>query len=96
MRIELRQIGVRDEAKMLGGIGTCGKSLCCASWLGEFDPVSIKMAKVQSFADKAKGKKKVEGVTVKVIKSMKTDGGAYKFNEKFVKLADISKVTDIK
>ena len=54
------------------------------------------MAKVQSFADKAKGKKKVEGVTVKVIKSMKTDGGAYKFNEKFVKLADISKVTDIK
>ena len=55
-----------------------------------------KMAKVQSFADKAKGKKKVEGVTVKVIKSMKTDGGAYKFNEKFVKLADISKVTDIK
>jgi hypothetical protein len=54
------------------------------------------MAKVQSFADKAKGKKKIEGVTVKVIKSMKTDGGSYKFNEKFVKLADISKVTEIK
>ncbi len=50
MRIELRQIGVRDEAKMLGGIGTCGKSLCCASWLGEFDPVSIKMAKVQNLS----------------------------------------------
>lgn len=50
MRIELRQIGVRDEAKMLGGIGTCGKGLCCSSWLGEFDPVSIKMAKVQNLS----------------------------------------------
>lgn len=54
------------------------------------------MAKAQSFADKAKGKKKVDGVNVKVIKSIKTDAGAYKFNEKFVRLADISKVTDIK
>ncbi|MFZ2322240.1 MAG: hypothetical protein WAV89_00945 [Ignavibacteriaceae bacterium] len=54
------------------------------------------MAKQQSFADKAKGKKKVEGVTVKVIKSVKAEGDAYKFNEKFVKLADISKVADIK
>jgi len=54
------------------------------------------MAKQQSFADKAKGKKKVEGVTVKVIKSMKTDGGSYKFHEKFVKLTDISKVSEIK
>ena len=50
------------------------------------------MAKVQSFADKAKGKKKVEGVTVKVIKSMKADSGAYKFNEKIVKLTDISSI----
>jgi len=49
-RIELRQIGVRDEAKMLGGIGTCGKSLCCATWLGDFEPVSIKMAKEQSLS----------------------------------------------
>lgn len=54
------------------------------------------MAKQQSFSDKAKSKKKVEGVTVKVIKTMKTDEGSYKFNEKFVRLADISKVTDIK
>jgi cell fate regulator YaaT (PSP1 superfamily) len=46
-RIELRQIGVRDEAKMLGGVGKCGLSLCCATWLTEFDPVSIKMAKQQ-------------------------------------------------
>lgn len=46
-RIELRQIGVRDEAKMLGGIGPCGRVLCCSSWLGDFEPVSIKMAKDQ-------------------------------------------------
>lgn len=46
-RIELRQIGVRDEAKMLGGIGTCGRILCCHNFLGEFVPVSIKMAKEQ-------------------------------------------------
>ena len=46
-RIELRQIGVRDEARLLGGIGKCGRPLCCATWLGEFSPVSIKMAKQQ-------------------------------------------------
>lgn len=50
MRIELRQIGVRDEAKMMGGIGACGRSLCCNSWLSEFQPVSIKMAKVQNLS----------------------------------------------
>ncbi|SFH78833.1 Cell fate regulator YaaT, PSP1 superfamily (controls sporulation, competence, biofilm development) [Tindallia magadiensis] len=49
-RIELRQIGVRDEAKLLGGIGPCGKSLCCATWLGDFDPVTIKMAKEQNLS----------------------------------------------
>ncbi|MCL1982856.1 MAG: stage 0 sporulation family protein [Clostridiales bacterium] len=49
-RIELRQIGVRDEAKMVGGIGNCGKGLCCHTWLPEFDPVSIKMAKVQNLS----------------------------------------------
>ena len=49
-RIELRQIGVRDESKMLGGIGPCGRILCCASWLGDFEPVSIKMAKDQNLS----------------------------------------------
>ena len=49
-RIELRQIGVRDEAKMLSGIGPCGRGLCCATFLGEFEPVSIKMAKEQSLS----------------------------------------------
>ncbi|WP_350343707.1 stage 0 sporulation family protein [Proteinivorax tanatarense] len=49
-RIELRQIGVRDEAKMLGGLGCCGRPLCCNTFLGEFDPVSIKMAKEQNLS----------------------------------------------
>ena len=50
MRIELRQVGVRDEAKMLGGVGCCGRPLCCASWLSDFQPVSIKMAKNQNLS----------------------------------------------
>ncbi len=48
LRIEMRQIGVRDEAKMLGGIGVCGRPLCCAQFLNHFEPVSIKMAKAQN------------------------------------------------
>jgi len=50
MRIELRQIGVRDEAKMIGGFGCCGRDLCCHSWLPDFAPVSIKMAKAQNLS----------------------------------------------
>ena len=49
-RIELRQIGVRDEAKMLGGLGICGRPLCCSQFLDEFQPVSIKMAKTQNLS----------------------------------------------
>ena len=49
-RIELRQIGVRDEAKMMGGLGICGRPFCCTSLLGEFQPVSIKMAKEQGLS----------------------------------------------
>ena len=49
-RIELRQIGVRDEAKMLGGLGVCGRAFCCSQFLSEFHPVSIKMAKVQGLS----------------------------------------------
>ncbi len=49
-RIELRQIGVRDESKVLGGIGICGRVLCCHSYLGDFQPVSIKMAKEQGLS----------------------------------------------
>ncbi len=50
MRIELRQIGVRDEAKMLGGLGPCGRPICCGAFLDEFQPVSIKMAKEQNLS----------------------------------------------
>lgn len=49
-RIELRQIGVRDEAKMLGGLGPCGRQICCGAFLGDFQPVSIKMAKEQNLS----------------------------------------------
>ena len=49
-RIELRQIGVRDEAKMLGGLGVCGRPICCGTFLGDFQPVSIKMAKEQNLS----------------------------------------------
>lgn len=49
-RIELRQIGVRDQAKMLSGIGPCGRVLCCSTFLGDFEPVSIKMAKDQNLS----------------------------------------------
>ena len=49
-RIELRQIGVRDEARLVTGYGTCGRPLCCSSWLKKFDPISIKMAKQQDLA----------------------------------------------
>ena len=49
-RIELRQIGVRDEAKMLGGLGICGRPFCCSQFLGDFQPVSIKMAKEQGLS----------------------------------------------
>lgn len=50
VRIEMRQIGVRDEAKMLGGYGSCGRPLCCTTWLNTFEPVSIKMAKQQQLS----------------------------------------------
>jgi cell fate regulator YaaT (PSP1 superfamily) len=50
MRIEMRQIGVRDEARLLGGYGPCGRPLCCSTWLTSFEPVSIKMAKQQGLS----------------------------------------------
>ena len=50
VRIEMRQIGVRDEAKMLGGYGPCGRPLCCSTWLQSFEPISIKMAKQQNLS----------------------------------------------
>ncbi|MDT3700719.1 MAG: stage 0 sporulation family protein [Thermincola sp.] len=73
-RIELRQIGVRDEAKMLGGLGTCGRGLCCASFLGEFDPVSIRMAKDQNLS---LNPTKISGICGRLMCCLKYESDAY-------------------
>ena len=74
MRIELRQIGVRDEAKMMGGIGACGRSLCCNSWLSGFEPVSIKMAKVQNLS---LNPSKISGICGRLMCCLKYEQEAY-------------------
>ena len=74
MRIELRQIGVRDEAKMLGGIGTCGRGLCCHTWLRELDPVSIKMAKTQGLS---LNPAKISGICGRLMCCLKYENEAY-------------------
>lgn len=74
MRIELRQIGVRDEAKMLGGIGACGRSLCCSSWLADFEPVSIKMAKVQNLS---LNPSKISGICGRLMCCLKYENDTY-------------------
>jgi len=74
MRIELRQIGVRDEAKLIGGIGTCGKALCCHSWLPEFEPVSIKMAKVQNLS---LNPTKISGICGRLMCCLKFENDVY-------------------
>ncbi|MEG0830422.1 MAG: stage 0 sporulation family protein [Anaerovoracaceae bacterium] len=74
MRIELRQIGVRDEAKMIGGIGTCGKGLCCHTWLPEFEPVSIKMAKVQNLS---LNPTKISGICGRLMCCLKYENDTY-------------------
>lgn len=73
-RIELRQIGVRDEAKMLGGLGSCGRALCCSSFLGEFDPVSIRMAKDQNLS---LNPTKISGICGRLMCCLKYESEAY-------------------
>ena len=73
-RIELRQIGVRDEAKMLGGIGSCGRVLCCASFLGDFEPVSIRMAKDQKLS---LNPTKISGICGRLMCCLKYENSAY-------------------
>lgn len=73
-RIELRQIGVRDEAKMLGGIGACGRVLCCHSFLGDFDPVSIKMAKEQNLS---LNPTKISGICGRLMCCLKYENDVY-------------------
>ncbi len=74
-RIELRQIGVRDEAKMLGGLGPCGRPLCCATFLGEFDPVSIKMAKEQNLS---LNPVKISGICSRLMCCLKYESNCYR------------------
>jgi cell fate regulator YaaT (PSP1 superfamily) len=73
-RIELRQIGVRDEAKMIGGLGPCGRPLCCKSFLGEFEPVSIKMAKEQNLS---LNPTKISGICGRLMCCLKYEQGYY-------------------
>src|SRR5699024_7554415 len=73
-RIELRQIGVRDEAKMLGGIGPCGRMLCCSTFLGDFVPVSIKMAKDQNVS---LNPAKISGLCGRLMCCLKYEYGQY-------------------
>ncbi|MFX3619061.1 MAG: stage 0 sporulation family protein [Sporolactobacillus sp.] len=73
-RIELRQIGVRDEAKMLGGIGPCGRMLCCSTFLGDFEPVSIKMAKDQNLS---LNPAKISGVCGRLMCCLKYENDMY-------------------
>lgn len=73
-RIELRQIGVRDEAKILGGLGICGREFCCKGFLGEFQPVSIKMAKEQGLS---LNPSKISGTCGRLMCCLKHEQAAY-------------------
>lgn len=73
-RIELRQVGVRDEAKIVGGLGSCGRGLCCATFLGEFEPVSIKMAKEQNLS---LNPSKISGVCGRLMCCLKYEAQSY-------------------
>ncbi|SDH12556.1 PSP1 domain-containing protein [Marvinbryantia formatexigens] len=75
-RIELRQIGVRDETKILGGIGSCGRPLCCHSYLSEFAPVSIKMAKEQNLS---LNPSKISGVCGRLMCCLKNEEETYEY-----------------
>lgn len=74
MRIELRQIGVRDEAKMFGGLGVCGREFCCRGYLGDFQPVSIKMAKEQGLS---LNPTKISGTCGRLMCCLKHEQAAY-------------------
>lgn len=73
-RIELRQVGVRDETRLLGGLGTCGREFCCATWLTDFQPVSIKMAKEQGLSLNST---KISGACGRLMCCLKNEEDAY-------------------
>ena len=85
-RIELRQIGVRDEAKLLGGIGPCGRMLCCSTFLGDFEPVSIKMAKDQNLS---LNPAKISGLCGRLMCCLKYENDEYETAKK--QLPDLGK-----
>lgn len=85
-RIELRQVGVRDETKIMGGIGICGRPLCCHSYLSEFAPVSIKMAKEQNLS---LNPTKISGVCGRLMCCLKNEEETYEYlNSKLPGLGD--------
>ncbi|MBO5228788.1 MAG: stage 0 sporulation family protein [Lachnospiraceae bacterium] len=91
-RIELRQIGVRDETKILGGIGVCGRPLCCHSWLPEFIPVSIKMAKEQNLS---LNPTKISGVCGRLMCCLKNEEETYEeLNSKLPNVGDFVTAAD--
>ena len=91
-RIELRQIGVRDETKILGGIGICGRCLCCHTYLSEFAPVSIKMAKEQNLS---LNQTKISGVCGRLMCCRKNEQETYEaLNKKLPGLGDIVTTPD--
>lgn len=91
-RIELRQIGVRDETKILGGIGICGRELCCHKHLSDFVPVSIKMAKEQNLS---LNPTKISGVCGRLMCCLKNEQETYEYlNDKLPNVGDIVKTID--
>ena len=91
-RIELRQIGVRDETKMVGGIGICGRELCCHEHLSEFVPVSIKMAKEQNLS---LNPTKISGVCGRLMCCLKHEQDTYEYlNEKLPNVGDFVRTVD--
>ncbi len=91
-RIELRQIGVRDETKILGGIGICGRCLCCHTYLSEFAPVSIKMAKEQNLS---LNQTKISGVCGRLMCCLKNEQETYEeLNKKLPGIGDVVTTPD--
>jgi len=92
MRIELRQVGARDETKIVGGMGPCGRPLCCHSWLSDFVPVSIKMAKEQNLS---LNPQKISGVCGRLMCCLKNEADTYAYlNSQLPKKGDTVELED--
>ncbi|MBQ7535934.1 MAG: hypothetical protein IJT43_10025 [Stomatobaculum sp.] len=92
MRIELRQVGVRDETRIIGGMGPCGRALCCHSWLPDFVPVSIKMAKEQNLS---LNPQKISGVCGRLMCCLKNEAETYAYlNSQLPKKGDLVELQD--